>query len=306
MSLQSRIGCWWIRFYVKQKPPGETALVDFTRRRFSTPGWLVRFHSLGVKIERVESPVKGEWVSPPDGPRSERVVYYLHGGGYISGSAKSCRPITATLARELKARVFGLDYRLAPEHRFPAGLDDALAGYRWLVSTGIDPHSIAIAGDSAGGGMTLALALRLRDAGELLPSSLACLSPWTDMTSESASLTANSERDSMFVGEDIERYASVYLGSQSRRDPLASPLLANVGGLPPLLIQVGRDEVLLDDARSLHEKVLAAGGSSTLHIYENVPHGWHYGAPFLPETRQALCEVAEFIGRQVTVTRQSP
>jgi acetyl esterase/lipase len=282
---------------VKRKPPGEAALVEFTRRRFSTPGWLVWMHSLGAKIERVESPVKGEWVSPRAGSKNETVVYYLHGGGYISGSAKSCRPITVTLARLSKARVFGLDYRLAPEHRFPAGLDDTIAGYRWLLSSGIDPRSIAVVGDSAGGGMTLALSLRLRDANEPLPACLVCLSPWTDMTSTSESLRTNSERDAMFFGEDIERYASAYLGDQSRRDPLASPLLANLAGLAPLLIQVGREEVLLDDARNLHAKVLAAGGSSELHIYEDVPHGWHYGAPFVPETRAALCEVADFIER---------
>ena len=296
MSFQSRLGRQWVRFYVKQKPPGEAALVDFTRRRFSTPGWLIWLHSLGVKIERVESPVKGEWVSPRDSLKSDRVVLYLHGGGYISGSAKSCRPITATLARLLGARVFGLYYRIAPEHHFPAGLDDTVAGYRWLLSQGIDPQSIAVVGDSAGGGMTLALALRLRDAGEPLPACLVCLSPWTDMTSESESLTANAERDSMFVAEDIERYAHAYLGDHSRRDPLASPLLANLAGLPPLLIQVGREEVLLDDARILHAKVEAAGGSSQLHIYEEVPHGWHYGGPFLPESKAALREVAEFVG----------
>jgi phosphinothricin tripeptide acetyl hydrolase len=298
MSFQSRLGRRWVRFYVKRKPPGEAALVDFTRRRFQTPGWLVWLHSLGVNIERIESPVTGEWVSPRASSKSERVVYYLHGGGYISGSAKSCRPITATLARLLGGRVFALDYRLAPENHFPAGLDDAVAGYRWLLGSGIDSRSIAVIGDSAGGGMTLALALRLREAREPLPAALACLSPWTDMTSESKSLIANSERDSMFVREDIERYANAYLGDHSRRDPLASPLLANLGGLPPFLIQVGREEVLLDDARELHAKVEATGGSSVLHIYEDVPHGWHYGAPFLPETRAALREVADFIARQ--------
>ena len=298
MSFRSRIGCWWVRLYVKRKPHGESALVDFTRRRFRTPGWLVWLHSLGVTIERVEDPVKGEWVSPRKFSNEEPVVYYLHGGGYISGSAKSCRPITATLARHLTTRVFGLDYRLAPEHRFPAGLDDAMAGYRWLLESGVSPKSIALVGDSAGGGMTLALALRLRDAGEPLPACLVCLSPWTDMTGNSQSLTTNSERDSMFVGSDIARYADVYLGDQSRENPLASPLLADLRGLPPLLIQVGRDEVLLDDARSLHAKIQGAGGSTTLHIYENVPHGWHYGAPFVPETRAALREVAEFIERQ--------
>lgn len=298
MSFQSRLGRRWVRFYVKRKPAGEAALVAFTRRRFSTPGWLVWLHSLGVEIERVAGPVKGEWISTGDNLKSQRVVYYLHGGGYISGSAKSCRPITATLARLLGGRVFGLDYRLAPEHHFPAGLDDAVAGYRWLLSQGVDPQSLAIVGDSAGGGMTLALALRLREAGEPLPACLVCLSPWTDMTSESESLIANSERDSMFVAEDIERYAHAYLGDQSRRDPLASPLLADFDGLPPLLIQVGREEVLLDDARNLHAKVQAAGGLSELHVYNDVPHGWHYGAPFLPETKGALREVAEFVARR--------
>jgi epsilon-lactone hydrolase len=295
MSFQSRLGCSWVRLYVKRKPPGQAALVEFTRRRFSTPGWLVWMHSLGAKIEHVDSSVKGEWVSPRDGSRNETIVYYLHGGGYISGSAKSCRPITVTLARQLKSRVFGLDYRLAPEHRFPAALDDAVAGYRWLLSNGIDPQSIAVVGDSAGGGMTLALTLRLRDAGEPLPACLVCLSPWTDMTSASETLRSNSDRDAMFVAEDIERYASAYLGDQSRHHPLASPLLADLSKLPPILIQVGRDEVLLDDAQNLHRKILSAGGSSQLHVYDDVPHGWHYGAPFVPETRQALREVADFI-----------
>jgi acetyl esterase/lipase len=297
MSFHSRLGSTWVRLYVKRKPPGEAALVEFTRRRFATPAWLVWLHSLGAKIEPIETPVKGEWVSPRDGSRSDLVVYYLHGGGYISGSARSCRPITVTLARHLKTRIFGLDYRLAPEHRFPAGLDDAIAGYRCLLSNGIDPNSIAVVGDSAGGGMTLALMLRMRETGEPLPAALVCLSPWTDMTSESKSLAANNDRDAMFFAEDIERFASAYLGDHSRRDPLASPLLADLSGLPPTLIQVGRDEVLLDDARDLDGKILAAGGSSELHIYNDVPHGWHYGAPFVPETDEALREVAEFIQR---------
>jgi monoterpene epsilon-lactone hydrolase len=299
MSFQSRLGCWWVRVYVKQKPPGEAALVEFTRRRFRTPAWLIWLHSLGAKIEATGSPVKGEWISPPDASKNGSVIYYLHGGGYISGSAKSCRPITVTLARHSGARVFALDYRLAPENHFPAGLDDAVAGYRWLLSNGIDSKSIAVVGDSAGGGMTLALALKLREAGEPSPGCLVCLCPWTDMTSESDSLRANAKRDSMFVAEDIERYANAYLADHSRRDPLASPLLANLDGLPPMLIQVGRDEVLLDDARQLHAKVAAAGGSSVLHIYENVPHGWHYGAPFVPETGEALREVAEFIRARI-------
>jgi monoterpene epsilon-lactone hydrolase len=140
--------------------------------------------------------------------------------------------------------------------------------------------------------------LRLREAGEPLPACLVCLSPWTDMTGNSKSIAVNADRDPMFVAEDIRRYADAYLGNQSPLDPLASPLLSDLAGLPPMLIQVGRNEVLLDDARSLDAKVRAAGGSSRLHIYEAVPHGWHFGAPFVPESRAALREIAEFIERQ--------
>lgn len=297
MSFQSRLGCWWIRLTMKRKPAGEAAMVDFTRRRFRSPDWMIWMHSLGRKIEPASGAVKGEWVSCPKDSQNEPVIYYLHGGGYISGSAKSARPITAVLARETRARAFALEYRLAPEHRFPAGLDDAVEGYRWLISTGIDAGKIAVAGDSAGGGMALALALRVRDAGEPLPACLVCLSPWTDMTGTSHSIQANAERDPMFVAEDIERFASVYLGNHSRTDPLASPLLADLSGLPPTLIQVGRNEVLLGDAHGLHKKLLATGVPSKLHIYEHVPHGWHYGAPFVPEAREALQEVATVISR---------
>ena len=282
---------------MKRKPPGEAALVDFTRRRFNPPGWIVSMHSLGRKIERVDSPVKGEWISDPKAPPGGKVIYYLHGGGYISGSAKTGRPLTAPLARKSGARIFTLDYRLAPEHHFPAGLDDAVAGYRWLLSNGIAPENISVMGDSAGGGMTLALAMILRESRTPLPASLVCLSPWTDMTGKSETIKANAERDPMFVAEDCHRYSSAYLGDHSRLDPLASPLLGNLAGLPPMLIQVGDTEVLLGDARSLHEKVRANGGASELHIYPGVPHGWHFGAPFVPETREALREIAEFVAR---------
>jgi len=297
MSFQSRLGCWWIRLTMKRKPPGEAALVDFTRRRFEPPSWIVALHSLGTNIRRVDEPVKGEWILPEGASAGSSVVYYLHGGGYISGSAKTHRPVTIPLARRLKRRVFALDYRLAPEHHFPAGLDDAMNGYRWLLSTGINPKNISVAGDSAGGGMTLALAMRLRDAGEPLPACLVCLSPWTDMTGSGDSITTNSERDPMFAGEDIARYASAYLGAGSPRDPLASPLFGDLAGLPPLLLQVGRKEVLVDDARAVHSKVVTAGGSSKLQVFDRVFHGWHFGAPFVPESRVALREITAFINR---------
>lgn len=284
---------------MKRKPPGESALVNFTRRRFEPPAWIVGLHSLRMNIRRVNEPVKGEWILPDGASDEKSVLYYLHGGGYISGSAKTNRPITIPLARRLKRRVFSLDYRLAPEHHFPAGLDDALTGYRWLLSSGINPKNISVAGDSAGGGMTLALAMRLRNSGEPLPACLVCLSPWTDMTGSGESITANSECDPMFAGEDIARYASAYLGRGSRYDPLASPLLGDLSGLPPVLLQVGRREVLLDDARAVHAKVVAAGGSSELRIFDRVFHGWHFGTPFVPESRRALREITAFINQHL-------
>ncbi|MCA1658033.1 MAG: alpha/beta hydrolase fold domain-containing protein, partial [Verrucomicrobiaceae bacterium] len=138
MSFQSRLGCWWVRVRTKRKPAGERQLVEFTRRVFRPPAWLVGLHSRGVTIERVDGAVKGEWILPPDSSGKKSVLYYLHGGGYISGSPKTNRPITVPLAHQLQCRTFSLDYRLAPEHRFPAPLEDALASYRWLVSQGID------------------------------------------------------------------------------------------------------------------------------------------------------------------------
>ena len=297
MSIASAVASLWIRARIKRKPAGEEALVRFTRKVFATPKWAVRLHSRKVKIEETHEPVKGEWVQPYDGEKASHVIYYLHGGGYVSGSATGYRPITATLARQLKARSFALDYRLAPESRFPAALEDALAGYRWLLSTGIDPRVISIAGDSAGGGLAIALAMKLRDSGDPLPSSIVSLSPWTDMAGTGESILANAKRDPFFVPEDVERYAQLYLGNESRQTPLASPLYGDFAGLPRLLIHAGESEMLLDDARKVHAKAIAAGVASELRIFKGVPHVWHLMTPFVPEARVALRQVAEFIRR---------
>jgi acetyl esterase/lipase len=298
MSWQSRMGCWWVRLRTKRKPKGERALVEFSRRVFKPPKWHVRYYSRGAEIQPTSQPVKGEWIFPEGASRNGAVLFYLHGGGYISGSAETNRPITVPLARRLKRRVFSLDYRLAPEHRFPAAVEDAIAGYRWLISTGVDPRQLSVAGDSAGGGLALALVMALRDAGEELPSCVACLSPWTDMTGSGESIIANSDRDAMFYGEDIGAYADVYLGSQSPQAPLASPLFGNFAGLPPLYLEVGESEVLLDDARQLHRKALAAGVASELRIVKGVPHGWQFGAPFVPEAKESIAAIARFVAKR--------
>lgn len=297
MSVQAALASLWIRARLKRKPAGEEALVKFTRRGFATPAWAVRFHSRAVEIEETEEPVKGEWLWARARGKTSRVIYYLHGGGYVSGSAKGSRPITATLARLLKARSFALDYRLAPEFRFPAALEDTVAGYRWLISAGIQPREISVAGDSAGGGLALALVMKLRDLGEAMPASVVSLSPWNDLAGTGESIRANAQRDPFFVSEDVERYANLYLGAQSRNTPFASPLYGDFGGLPPLLIHAGENEMLLDDARRVHAKAIAAGVSSKLQVFPGVPHVWHLMTPFVPEAREALRQVAEFIER---------
>ena len=305
MSFQVALASLWIRARIKRKPAGQEALVKFTRRVFATPDWAVRFHSRGVEIEERDEPVKGEWLWARDGEQTSRVIYYLHGGGYVSGSAKGYRPITATLAQLLQARSFALNYRLAPESRFPAALEDAVAGYRWVISTGIEPRQISIVGDSAGGGLALALVMKLRDLGDPLPASVVSLSPWTDMAGTGASILANSKRDPFFVPEDVERYAELYLGSQARRTPFASPLYGDFTGLPPLLIQAGENEMLLDDARGVHAKALATGVSSELQIFKGVPHVWHLMTPFVSEARVALRQVAKFLRRDPKSRRHS-
>ena len=223
------------------------------------------------------------------------VVLYLHGGGYVAGSPATHRPITAALARLTGRRVFSLDYRLAPEYRFPAALDDAMAGYRWLLRQGMPPGSVALAGDSAGGGLVLATLLRVRDEQLPPPACAVCFSPWTDLEGTGESVSLNNGQCAVFRPDNIVQFARVYLGEAPARNPYASPVFADLGGLPPLLLQVGADEILLDDARRVHDNVQRAGGVSTLEVFDGVFHVWQMLDGFLPEARTALRQAARFI-----------
>ena len=191
--------------------------------------------------------------------------------------------------------MFAVDYRRAPEHRFPAALDDTVAAYRWLIGQGVAAHDIALAGDSAGGGLVLAMLLRIRDAGWPMPSSAVCFSPWTDLAGTGDSIHRNDGRCAMFHTENIRQFAAAYLADASPRQPYASPLYGNLGGLPPLLLQVGSGELLLDDARRVHEKVRATGGKSQLEVYEGMFHGWQLFDGIIPEAGVALRDAAAFM-----------
>jgi epsilon-lactone hydrolase len=238
--------------------------------------------------------VSAEWIVPP-GAVSERVLLYLHGGGYVLCSVSTHRDLISRMARAAGVRALGVDYRLAPEHPFPAAVEDATAAYRWLVSHGTAPGHIAIAGDSAGGGLTLATLVALRDAGDRLPTAAVCLSPWVDLEGTGPSNTSKAEADPFVRKEMIQFMAEQYLGGRDPRTPLAAPLYADLHGLPPLLIQVGTAEILLDDATRIAERAKAAGAEVSLEVWDDMIHVWQLFAPLLPEGQQAIESIGAFI-----------
>lgn len=271
-----------------------SALARRARRLWGVPPALQRFALRGLRHQLVaEGGVRGEWIAPP-APGSG-IILYVHGGGYVACSAATHRPLTTALARATGCRVFSADYRLAPESRFPAAFDDVVAVYDWLVGQGAPGERIVVAGESAGGGLVLALAAQVRDTGRPEPAGVVAFSPWTDMAGTGDSVRGNAGRCAMFHPDNIAAFAAVYLGPASTGDPRASPLRGNLGGLPPLLLQVGSTELLLDDARRFQDGVTKQGGSSRLTVYDDVPHAWQLLTPFLPEARAAVAEAADFI-----------
>ena len=248
-----------------------------------------------VRCEAVNAEgVPAEWVAAPEAV-DERVVYYLHGGGYVMGSIDTHREIASRLSRAARARVFLIGYRLAPENPFPAAVEDAVAGYRWLLSTGMDPAKVIIAGESAGGGLTVATLVTLRDAGEPLPAAGVCISPWADLEGTGEAMVTKADIDPMIQRDGIVMMAKAYLGEADPRTPLASPIYADLAGLPPLLIQVGTSETLFSDATRLTERAGLAGVDVVLEPWEDMIHMWHMYAQMLPEGQQAIDRIGEFV-----------
>ena len=241
----------------------------------------------------VANNVPAEWITP-QGISTERVILYIHGGSFNSGSINSHRPLAANIALACKARALIIDYRLAPEHPFPSPLEDSLAVYEWLLAAGIPAEHIAVMGDSAGGTLTLTLLIQLRDQGKSLPALAVCLSPATDFSMWGESWTLNKGKDFMLNQRNIRNSMKIFLRNADRRSPLVSPLYADMLGLPPLLIQVGSAEVLLSDATRITEKAKEAGVSVTLEVWNGMQHVWQYTASFLPEARQAIRNMGVF------------
>lgn len=259
----------------------------------------------GTEIELVElEHFDAEWIHGPDLPADDGgAVVYLHGGGYCIGSVHTHRALAARVSEAAGLPVLLLGYRLAPEHPHPAAVDDAMAGHRWLLDRGFEPRQLTIAGDSAGGGLALALLLSLRaDDAALLPAAAALLSPWADLTQSSRSMVANASRDPVVDAVGLDEMAAWYAVGSDRRAPLVSPRFADLAGLPPLLIQVGEAEILLDDATGTAAAAEAAGVDVTLEVRPDVFHVWHASAGMTPEGDEAVATVGRFLAERAGAT----
>ena len=251
--------------------------------------------SSDCKMETIDmGGVPAERLTAPDVDAGSAILY-LHGGGYTVDSPRTHRHLGAAISAAARAAVYMPDYRLAPEHPFPAAVDDAAAAYRYMLDQGINPARIGIGGDSAGGGLTMALLLSLRDEGLPMPATGFCLSPWVDLTCTAASYRTKLDVDPMVRPDALQTMADHYLQGQDPKRPLASPLFADLKGLPPLLIQVGTAEVLYDEAIALDRAARAAGVETTLEVWDDMIHVWHLFYPLLSEGRRAIARIGEHL-----------
>jgi acetyl esterase/lipase len=254
----------------------------------------------GLQSEPVDAGgVPAEWISMPESS-PDRTLLYLHGGGYCIGSINTHRGMVGEIARASGCRALLIDYRLAPEHRFPAALDDALAAWRFLLDQGCEPSRASIAGDSAGGGLTVATLVAARDAGHPLPGAAACLSPWVDLEGTGESMDSKADADPMVQRDGLLRMARAYLGEAAAHAPLASPLHADLAGLPPMLVQVGTSETLLDDSTRLAERARSEGVDVSLEIWEEMIHVFQAFGAMLPEAREAVAQIGEFLRKRTS------
>ncbi|MBI2426196.1 MAG: alpha/beta hydrolase [Candidatus Hydrogenedentes bacterium] len=237
--------------------------------------------------------VPAHWVCTPNA-REERTILYLHGGGYILGSTTTHLSLIGNIARACEARCLSVDYRLAPEAPHPAALEDATAAYLWLLKQGVAPEQIILMGDSAGGGLSAATLAHLREQGLPLPAAAVLLSPWVDLEATGESAETRAAEDPLIVKRGIQIFARLYLGGKDTRTPLAAPLYADLHGLPPVLIQVGTAEVLLDDSTRLAARLQESGVRMELRIYDGMIHVWQMYAGLVDEADAAIAEIGAF------------
>ena len=292
-SLQAHFLDLFIRTQIKSKMKGTTDVAQV--RRTLESGSLPPPKGVTFTPDTVGG-VGGEWVRA-DGAAPTHTLLYLHGGGYFACSPRTHRPITGAYAKQGFA-VFVPDYRLAPEHPFPDAVEDAEAVWHGLLASGHTPDQLTVSGDSAGGGLSLALMLTLREKQHAQPAAAALFSPWTDLAGTGPSVISNAGRDAMFWAPGLQKGGEIYLGATSPQNPLASPHYADLAGLPPMLIHAGDREILRDDSVRLADHARAAGIEVELQVWPVVPHVWQL-ARFVPEARRSMAAAATFLRRHV-------
>jgi len=291
----------FLRLTVKRRmqKPSKTQMEGIRKLRASLGRYdgMNRRFTRGLEVAPVEGLVRGEWLLPSGEPR-DRAMLFVHGGAYVACTPQTHRPLTTALAKESGVPVFAVDYRLAPEHPFPAALDDVLAAYDMLVARGIPPSGIVLAGDSAGGGLVLSAAIALKNRGGSEPTlaGVIAYSPWTDLLATGKTLVTNAKSDDMLVGSGVGASARNYVHDDALLgDPLASPLYGDLGGLPPLLVFASTVEILLDDSRRFVERARAAGTSVDFVLEPGMPHVWQIFVDVLPEAKRSVARSVAFV-----------
>jgi acetyl esterase/lipase len=279
---------------LRSRPAPEKPDVGYSRARYEKMAALLG-GAPDAKCEKVDAGgVPAEWVTAP-GSDPRRALLYLHGGGYAIGSLNTHRRLAYDLSATSGAHVLLIDYRLAPEHPFPAAVDDATTAWRWLLQMGFATKRMSIAGDSAGGGLTIATLVNLRDLKLALPACAVAISPWVDLEGMGTSMMARAAQDPMVQKEGLTWMADMYLKGRDPKTPLAAPLHANLDGLPPILVQVGSAETLLDDATRIAEKLHTSGVEVKLSVWPNQLHVFPFFAPILSEGRDGCLEIGNYI-----------
>ncbi|HTV90451.1 MAG TPA: alpha/beta hydrolase [Stellaceae bacterium] len=297
MSVQAELVRLGLRCLLKPGNRADMTIIGRRQKEANFERWVPR-PPVGTEVTSdAVGGIRALRVATAASRQAARHVLYLHGGGYVTGDPALYRHLLWRFAEAAAARVVAIAYRLAPEHPFPAALDDATAAWHGMVAEGADPGRIAILGDSAGGGLTLALALRLRDEAAAQPAALAAMSPWTDLALTGPSLRGNAAADPMMNADDVPQLAASYLAGADPRHPYASPLYGDPTGLPPTLIQVGSDEILRDDAVRMAERMRAAGCVVELEVWRRMPHVFQAFAMVMPEARRAIARIGAFVRR---------
>lgn len=303
-SLRSRLLSKLIRLTFKKKFSDTDKEWDLVKLRNGMAGKIIPRVPKGIVTEDVDVSInetitlKGQWQWPSD-VQCDHTVLYLHGGGYAFCSVKTHSNMTMSWAKQAGAKLFSLEYRLAPEHPYPAALEDALAAYQWLLDQGIEASKIVMAGDSAGGGLSAALLLKLKELKLPQPAGAILLSPWVDLAATGASLDANTDSCAFFTGDMIRKGYELYAPDEDLENPFVSPLYGDLSGLAPLRIYVGSTEALEDDGLRFYAKAAAAGVDVELRVWNDQPHAWPVLAPFVPEASAVVSEMAEY-SRQKT------